>query len=62
MDNLAAAVDGGRTLTGAWIETTATTLRALYTRVAPSRVRGLKPHTARYRVEMLESHPHGCVD
>ena len=51
-----------RTLTGAWIETTATTLRALYTRVAPSRVRGLKPHTARYRVEMLESHPHGCVD
>ena len=52
----------GRTLTGAWIETIQ--LRFIYaaSRVAPSRVRGLKLYQNAMGLMQFLSHPHGCVD
>ena len=42
------AVGIGRTLTGAWIETTVVDLLGREAFVAPSRVRGLKPTGGRW--------------
>ena len=51
-----------RTLTGAWIETRVTGHFACLVRVAPSRVRGLKPLRPVTNNDPNKSHPHGCVD
>ena len=51
-----------RTLTGAWIETFAFTQTEEYQKVAPSRVRGLKPFRWIAELTKYESHPHECVD
>ncbi|KXT48097.1 hypothetical protein HMPREF3038_02710, partial [Akkermansia sp. KLE1797] len=51
-----------RTLTGAWIETADGSGRRGRPRVAPSRVRGLKPDAALKHEGVEKSHPHGCVD
>ena len=52
----------GRTLTGAWIETTVKDAVARLEAVAPSRVRGLKLDETRNVAGRAKSHPHGCVD
>ena len=52
----------GRTLTGAWIETTSDPECVKAISVAPSRVRGLKLDEIERSMSSLRSHPHGCVD
>ena len=53
---------GRRTLTGAWIETANSEETEDEDRVAPSRVRGLKPLVRVDLGRLFGSHPHGCVD
>ena len=52
----------GRTLTGAWIETSEERRLLKELAVAPSRVRGLKREGASDLYALYASHPHGCVD
>ena len=52
----------GRTLTGAWIETSGPGSSWAQSEVAPSRVRGLKLENGYVEESQVVSHPHGCVD